>query len=110
MAKKWEFINFHTIKNYIVQKEKMKSADDATEKLIERFNESIKKVIGDAGFLAREERKKTILLRHIEKSLQENLGKIELSWKEILKEVLKQNPTDLGHISEGIQVHLRKGR
>jgi hypothetical protein len=88
----------------------MKSADDAVEKLIERFNNSIKKVTGDAGLLAREDRRKTIMLRDIEKSLEENLGKIELTWEELVKEVLKQNPTELGRMSEAIQIHLRKNR
>lgn len=108
MAKKeWDFINFYTIKNYIREKAGMKSADDAIIKLIDRFNGSIKKVIGDAGLLSREDRRKTILLRDIEESLEESLGKIELNWEELLQEVLKQNPTDLGKISQGIRTHIR---
>jgi len=107
--KEWDFINFHTIKNYVREEAGMKSADEAVSRLIERFNQSIKKVIGDAGLLSRKARRKTILLRDIEDALEENLGQVELTWEELLKEVLKQNPTDLGKISQGIRTHLRKG-
>lgn len=103
-----DFISFYAIKKYIPREEKLKSATKALEKLIGRFNEEIKKVISDAAEIAKDDRKKTILPRHIEASLEKNLGKIELTWQELLEELLKQKPTDLGHISEGITIYLRK--
>jgi histone H3/H4 len=105
---KVDFISFLAVKNYILRKEKIKSEKTALKKLASRFNEEIKKVIADAGKLAKKKRRKTILKRDIEAALEKNLGKINLTWQETLQEILKQNPTELGHISEGINIHLRK--
>ncbi|MBA3066124.1 hypothetical protein FP828_06510 [bacterium] len=103
-----DFISFLAVKNYILRTEKIKSEDKALKKLAARFNKEISKVISDAKESANKKRRKTILLRDIETALEKNLGKIDLTWPETLQEILKQNPTDLGHISEGIQIHLRK--
>jgi len=105
---KINFISFLAVKNYILRKEKFKSEKTAIKKLSARFSKEISKVISDAKESAKKKRRKTILLRDIEAALEKNLGKINLSWQETLQEILKQNPTDLGHISEGIQIHLRK--
>ncbi len=106
--KKDDFLMFQVIKKYISRKEKLKSSDGAIDKLMERFNEKIKKVIADAGNLAKKDKRKTILPRHMEAALEKNLGKTDLTWKELLEEFLKQNPTDLGKLSEGISIYLRK--
>lgn len=106
--KKDAFLMFQVIKKYISRKEKLKSSAGAIDKLIDRFNEEIKIVITDAGKLAKKNKRKTILPRHMEAALEKNLGKTGLSWKELLDEFLKQKPTDLGKISEGISIYLRK--
>jgi len=106
--KKEDFLSVYSLKNYIVKQVKLKSADDAIDKLIDRFNKEIKKVIANAGNLAKKDRRKTILTRDIEAALEKNLGKTDLTWKELLDDFFKQNPTDLGKISEGISIYLRK--
>jgi len=106
--KKTDILMFHSVKRHISDIEKIKSSEEAVEKLVERFNEEIKKVIKDAGNLAQKDRRKTILLRDVEAALKKNLGKVNLSWQELLEEFLKQNPTDLGRISEGISTYLRE--
>ena len=108
MTAKNHFLMFHVIKNYISKKEKFKSAEDAINKLMERFNQAIKTVLADSGKLAAKDRRKTILQRDVEAALEKNLGKTDLTAQELLEEVLKQNPTDLGHISQGISIYLRK--
>ncbi len=106
--KKEDFLSVYSLKNYIVKHIKLKSSDSAIDQLIDRFNKEIKKVIADAGNLAKKDKRKTILPRDIEASLEKNLGKTDLTGKELLAEFLKQNPTDLGKISEGISIYLRK--
>ncbi|MEA3506079.1 MAG: hypothetical protein U9R36_01075 [Elusimicrobiota bacterium] len=103
-----EFVNFHPIKNYIRDEVKIKSADDAVNILTRRFNEVIVKAINDAAIFARRKRRKTIMPRDMERSIEENLGMLDPTPEELLKEILKHNPTDLAHIAEGIGRH-RKG-
>lgn len=97
-----EFVNFHPIKNHIRDKVKIKSADEAVQLLVDRFNEVIIKVINDAAGFARKKRRKTVLLRDMERALEESLGMIDPTWEELLKELLKRNPTELARVAEGI--------
>ena len=58
---KQEFVRFNTIKDYLKEKEKMRSAVDAVDSLTERFDSLIEAVIKRAVTLAKERKRTTIL-------------------------------------------------
>jgi len=105
---KWNFISFTAVKKYIAKEQKMKSADSAINKIIKGVNGQIKKIIANAVKLSKEKRRKTILDQDVETALRKTIARTDLTWEELLQEILKQNPTELGKISEGIDIHLRK--
>jgi len=106
MPKKTEFVRFNTIKNYIKEKEKMRSAVETVNSLTSRFNFLIETVIESAVSLAKVRKRTTILQEDMKEALEKTVGKKHLSWEELLQEVLLQNPIDLGNLSKGITKYI----
>ncbi|MDA3793056.1 MAG: NFYB/HAP3 family transcription factor subunit [Elusimicrobia bacterium] len=105
---KKDFLKYYVIKKHIAEDIKLRSSKDALELLNQRYNEDIKNTISDAAEIAEADRRKTILKRDMESSLDKNMGRADLSWREVLDEFLRQNPTEVGKISEGIGKYIRK--
>ncbi len=103
-----EFLNFTTLKNYIVRKKKFRSSDEAVENLVKRFSKLTDDVLDYAIKLAEEDRRKTIMPRDMKKATENVIGKKELSWQELLKEITSKNATQIGNISKGIEAYIRK--
>lgn len=110
MSKTEEFLMFHVIKRYINDKIKMRSGDNAVRHLMERVNAETKDVIEKAAGLAGKARRKTIQLEDMQQAAEENLGRVELTPRELLEEIKKQKPTDLGFISDGLRKYIRAQR
>lgn len=108
MPDKPEFVRFNTIKNYIKEKEDLRSNDTAVNNLIERFNDLIEIVISRAATLARDHRRKTILVEDMKEALEKTVGKQHSDWKEVLTEIIEQNPIELGNISKGINKYIEE--
>lgn len=102
-----QFLNFSTIKNYINEDKKIRSADKAVQDLIERFSETIEDVIVYAKNLALKDRRKTIMPRDIHKAIEKVIGKKNLTWQDTLNEILIKNPAQIGNISKGIAAYIR---
>jgi histone H3/H4 len=102
-----EFIKTNTIKTHIKKTYDLRSEDDGVQELISRFSSLIETVLSVSVDLAKAEKRKTILLKDIQTALEKVVGKKYLSWEDILKEVLRQNPTDLGKISKGIMDYIK---
>ena len=103
---KQEFVRFNTIKDYLKEKEKMRSAVDAVDSLTSRFNSLIETVITRAVSLAKARKRTTILAEDMREALEKTVGKKHLAWEELLQEILLQTPIDLGNLSKGITKYI----
>ena len=109
MPKKSQFLKFNTIKKYIKAK-KMRSSDDAVKTLIKAFDSIIGSVIKDAKKLAKKDKRDTVMKEDIIPALQKHLGRKHLTWQETAKQIIRQNPTDLGKISKVINDYIERGK
>ncbi len=110
MPKKAEFIKFNTIKEYVNDILKMRSSESAVKKAIKEFDSAIETVLKEAGELAKENKRNTIMDEDIIPAVEKHLGKKHLTWQETAEEIIRQNPTDLGKISKAINDHIAKGQ
>lgn len=109
MAKQTEFVKGSTVKKYIKSR-KLRSAAEAVDDIEKRFNQVIGRVIVEAGKTARKAKKKTIMLEHVKEAFAKHVGKEDLGWEEILAQVLKESPADLGKISKGIRDYMEQNK
>ena len=108
MPKKKEFLRFNTIKQYINDIKKMRSSTGAVNKIIKDFDSTIEDVINEAGKLAKEDKRNTIMDQDVTPALEKHLGKKHLTWQETADEIIRQNPTDLGKISKAINDYIER--
>ena len=108
--KQAEFIRFNTIKEYINDILKMRSSDSSVKKFIKEFDSSIEAALKEAGKLAKEDKRNTVMDQDITPALEKHLGKKHLTWQETAEEIIRQNPTDLGKISKAINDYIKKSK
>jgi histone H3/H4 len=108
MPKNPEFLRLNTVKEYINTVLKMRSSEGAAKKFIAEFDSAIEATLADAGRLAKERKRNTILDEDIIPALEKHLGKKHLTWEETADEIIRQNPTDLGKISKAIYDYIEK--
>ena len=108
MPNKAEFIKFNTIKAYINDILKMRSAESAVKNSMSEFDSAIETVLKEAGELAKEDKRNTIMNQDITSAVEKHLGKRNLTWQETADEIIRQNPTDLGKISKAINDYIEK--
>ena len=106
--KKAEFLRYNTIKEYINDILKMRSSDGAVKKFLSEFDMAIENTLSDAGKLAKDAKRNTVMDEDIVPALEKHLGKKHLTWEETAEEIIRQNPTDLGKISKAINDHIEK--
>jgi histone H3/H4 len=106
--KKREFLRYNTIKEYVNDVLKMRSSDSAVKKFLSDFDIAIEDTLTDAGKLAKEDKRNTIMDEDIVPALEKHLGKKHLTWQETADEIIRQNPTDLGKISKAINDYIEK--
>ncbi len=108
MPNKTEFIKFNTIKTYINETLKMRSSESAIKKSLSAFDSAVETVLQEAGGLAKEDNRNTIMDDDIISAVEKHLGKRNLTWQETAEEIIRQNPTDLGQISKAINDYIEK--
>ena len=108
MPNKAEFIKFNTIKGYINDILKMRSSASAIKKSMSEFDTAIETVLKEAGELAKEDKRNTVMDQDIISAVEKHLGKRNLTWQETADEIIRQNPTDLGKISKAINDYIEK--
>jgi len=106
--KKPDFIKDKVVKDYIAGTAKMRAGASAVKKLMADFESAIAATIKAAAGQARAGRRSTILRRDVVAALEAQLGKKHLEWREIVREVLRQTPADLGKISKAINNNIDK--
>ncbi len=108
MPNKAEFIKFNTIKEYFKDAFKMRSSEGAVKKAMSEFDLAIETVLKEAGELAKENKRNTVMDQDIISAVEKHLGKRNLTWQETAEEIIRQNPTDLGKISKAINDYIEK--
>jgi histone H3/H4 len=108
MPNKAEFIKFNTIKAFINDILKMRSAESAVKISLKEFDSAIELVLKEAGALAKEDNRNTVMDQDIIAAVENHLGKKHLTWQETAEEIIRQNPTDLGNISKAINDYIEK--
>ena len=103
-----EFIRFNTIKEYINDNLKMRSSDSAVKLSIKEIDSAIETVLKEAGELAKEDKRSTVMDQDIISAVEKHLGKRHLTWQETAEEIIRQNPADLGKISKAINDYIAK--
>lgn len=107
---KTNFIRFNAIKTYINDVKKMRASDPAINELITRVDSLVIDVLNEAQRLAKESKRKTVMGPDMTTALEKFIGKKNLAWQEISKEIIRQNPTDLGSISKAINEFIQKAK
>jgi len=105
-----EFLRFNAIKEYINDNLNMRSSDRAVKKFIKEFDSAIGATLKEAKKTAREDKRNTIMDQDIIPALEKHLGKKHLTWQETVKEIIRQNPADLGKISKAVNDYIEKGQ
>jgi len=108
MPNKAEFIKFNTIKEYINDSLKMRSSESAVKLSMKEFDSAIEIVLKEAGELAKEDKRNTVMDQDIISAVEKHLGKRNLTWQETAEEIIRKNPTDLGKISKAINDYITK--
>jgi len=108
MPIKAEFIKFNTIKAYINDILKMRSAESAVKLSMKEFDSAIETVLKEAGELAKQDKRNTVMDQDIISAVEKHLGKKNLTWQETAEEIIRKNPTDLGKISKSINDYIEK--
>jgi len=108
MPNKAEFIKFNTIKSYINDILKMRSSESAVKLSMKEFDSAIEIVLKEAGELAKEGKRNTVMDPDIVSAVEKHLGKRNLTWQETAEEIIRKNPTDLGKISKAINDYIEK--
>ncbi len=107
-SNKSEILKFNTIKEYINDILKMRSSDSAVKLSMKEFNTAIETVLKEAGELAKEDKRNTVMNQDIISAVEKHLGKRHLTWQETSEEIIRQNPADLGKISKSINDYIEK--
>ncbi len=110
VSQKAKFLRFNAIKEYINDNLKMRSSDKAVKKFIKEFDSAIGATLKEAKKLSREDKRNTIMDQDIIPALEKHLGKKYLTWQETVKEIIRQNPADLGKISKAVNDYIEKGQ
>lgn len=96
------------VTQYINRAAGMRAKKDAVAKLIADFDAVLAAVVAEAGNIARQDRRTTILKRDVVAALEKHLRRKDLPWDETAAEVIKHNPTDLGKVSKTIRDWIRE--
>jgi histone H3/H4 len=96
------FLKLNTIKTYIKEKNQMRSNKKAIENLIEVLDNFVSEMLLTASKIAKKEKRNTILQEDIDHAIESHLKTKALSWEEISDLIIKQNPTNIGKISNKI--------
>lgn len=108
MPNKTGFIKFNTVKKYINDILKMRSSESAVKKSTSEFDSAIETVLKEAGEIAKEDKRNTVMDQDIISAVEKHLGKRHLTWEETAEEIIRQNPADLGKISKAIHDYIEK--
>ncbi|MBU4258822.1 MAG: NFYB/HAP3 family transcription factor subunit [Candidatus Omnitrophica bacterium] len=108
--KKAEFIKFNTIKEYFKDAFKMRSSESAVKLSMKEFDLAIETVLKEAGELAKQDKRNTVMDQDIISAVEKHLGKRNLTWQETAEEIIRKNPTDLGKISKAINDYIEKNQ
>ena len=101
-----DFLKSNTLKDAFKTTYKIRSTDDAVQKLVDAFNETIGLVLAESVKAAKTARRTTVLEEDAAAGIEKHLSKRHLTWDETAQEVITQTAADLGKISKAIQDYI----
>lgn len=104
------FIKDAVIKTYIKDILKVRSSEEAINKISSGFNSLIETILTESKEIAIKNKRNTIMIEDINQAFEKHVGKAHLTWQEIAEEIILQNPTDLGSISKTINDYIEKNQ
>lgn len=106
MPEEFDIIFKGTIQRFINDELDMQVSDTGIETVHGRFNDLIKRTIRNARDTAREEDRKRILIRHLEDALEKNLGDRTPEPPEIMNDIRRLGPIEIGNLVRLINDHI----
>jgi len=106
MEKQNDFVKKTSIKAAIRAK-KVRSSADAIGFIKKSMEALIWALLDESEQIAKNNRKKTILLRHVTAAFEKHVGKSDLNWQEILSQIIQETPADLGKLNKGIRDYIK---
>jgi hypothetical protein len=95
-----------TIQRFINEELDMQVSETGVETVHGRFNDLIKRTIRDAKDQARDANKKRLLIRHLKEALEKNLGDRTPEPPEIMNDIQKLGPIEIGNLVRLINDHV----
>lgn len=105
-----DFVKEKVIKDFISKEKKLRSSTDAVKLLETRINNLLVEILTISADKATEAGRKTIMDGDVNFALDKAVAKKDLDWEEILDQIIKEPPADLGKISSGINQHIESHR
>lgn len=106
MAEEFEIIHQGTIQRFVNDELDMQVSETGVETVHGRFNDLIKRTIREAKNDARKEDRKRILIRHLEESLEKNLGDRTPEPPELMDDIEDMGPIEIGDLVKLINNHV----
>lgn len=107
---KTNFVRFNSIKSYVNDIKNMRASDAAIRELIQRIDSLVIDVLSEAHKKAQDNKRRTIMGPDMTAALEKYLGQRRLDPDELAEEIIRQNPTELGHISKTITAYIQKNK
>jgi len=104
-----KFVKPTYVKNFF-KSLKIRSSKKTNEKLITIMNSIIEEIITKSVDIAHLNSQKTVMVDDITEAIDAVIAKKNLTWKEILEQVLMESPADLGKISKEIYKYIEKNK
>lgn len=104
----YDFVNESSLKRFITEEMKLRSSNSAIEELSAALKGIITEVLKISAESASNDKRTTIMNRDIKKGLAKGVQKEDLDNEEILNQLLKESPADLGKIAKGITDYIER--
>jgi histone H3/H4 len=108
MPEEMDMIRLHTIRRYIKEVQHLGISGTAADQLRVRVNEQVKKILAEATTQAKAQRRSTIMPRDIEPAMARVIGKKTLNTQELLTEIKRLGPIEIGQLIKLIATHIEE--
>lgn len=103
-----EFLKFSTIKNYIKEKQKIRSTNDAVEHLCNTISDITLQILKQAEIYSHQDKRKTIMIEDIKKAIEKVIGKRHLGWEDVFQHIKKLSPAGIGNLSAALEIYIKE--
>ncbi len=105
-----DLVKEYTIKRYIKDVLKLRTAKTVPDTIRIRLNSIIKKALRESAKLTKADKRTTIMPRDLNPALEKALGKKQLSSQDVLIAIKKLSAIELGDLSREITKHIAQSK